>query len=126
MEEYEFWERHEGWNGHNVWEETKHGRACRRDPKTKKIVWVSPGLVFPILGAISEFIEETSPGNWKISKPRLFKPADMIASAVEQFRNKDSDPMQMGRDGGVYDALRIYPRTLVEVMRDMKESSKEA
>ena len=125
MEEYEFWERHEGWNGHNVWEETKKGgRACRRDNKTKKIIWVSPGLVFPILGAMSEFIEEKSPGHWAISKPRLFKSAEMIASAVEQFRNKHSDPMQMGRDGGVYDALRIYPRTLVEVMRDMKEANK--
>jgi hypothetical protein len=125
IEEYEYWERHEGWNGHNVWEETKKGgRACRRDPKTKKIVWVSPGLVFPILGAMSEFVEETLQGNWKISRPRLFKPAEMIASAVEQFRNKGSDPMQMGRDGGVYDALRIYPRTLIEVMRDMKESGK--
>ena len=124
MEEYEFWERHEGWNGHNVWQETKKGgRACRRDSK-KKIIWVSPGLVFPILGAMSEFIEEKSPGNWAISKPRLFKPAEMIASAVEQFRNKESDPMQMGRDGGVYDALRIYPRTLVEVMRDMKDANK--
>ncbi|MBI3828058.1 MAG: AIPR family protein [Planctomycetes bacterium] len=123
IEEYEYWEKHEGWNGHNVWEETKKGgRACRRDDKSKKTVWVSPGLVFPILGAISEFVEEKSPGKWVISKPRLFKPTEMIASAVEQFRNKDSDPMQMGRDGGVYDALRIYPRTLVEVMRDMKES----
>ena len=37
--EYEYWERHEGWNGHHVWEETKKGgRACRRD-KSNKIVW---------------------------------------------------------------------------------------
>ncbi|MBI2295274.1 MAG: AIPR family protein [Betaproteobacteria bacterium] len=124
IEEYEYWEHHDGWNGHNVWADTKKGgRACRRD-KARKIVWVSPGLVFPILGAMSDFVEEKSPGHWGISKPRLFKPRDMIAQAVEQFRNKDSDPMQMGRDAGVYDALRIYPRTLVAVMRDMKESKK--
>lgn len=122
IEEYEYWERHEGWNGHNVWGETKKGgRACRRD-KARKIIWVSPGLVFPILGAMSEFVEEKSPGHWVISKPRLFKPGEMIARAVEQFRGKESDPMQMGRDAGAYDALRIYPSTLVEVMRDMREA----
>jgi len=121
IEEYEYWERHEAWNGQRVFEETKKGgRACRRDKKTGKIVWVSPGLVFPILGAMSEFVEEVQPGKWTISKPNLFKPAEMIARAVTQFRSVDSDPMQMGRSAGAYDALRIYPGTLVEVMRDIK------
>lgn len=125
IEEYEFWERHEGWNGHHVWEETKKGgRACRRDKKSGKVIWVSPGLVFPVLGAMSEFVEETSPNKWAISKPSLFKPTEMIARAVAQFRSVDSDPMQMGRSAGAYDALRIYPGTLVEVMRDMKQASK--
>ena len=30
IEEYEYWERHDGWNGHRVWEETKKG-AGRAD-----------------------------------------------------------------------------------------------
>lgn len=125
IEEYEYWERHEGWNGHHVWEETKKGgRACRRDKKTGKVIWVSPGLIFPVLGAMSEFVEEISPNKWMISKPSLFKPTEMIARAVAQFRSVDSDPMQMGRSAGAYDALRIYPGTLVEVMRDMKQVSK--
>ena len=124
IEEYEFWERHEGWNGQHVWEETKKGgRACRRDKKGK-VVWVSPGLVFPMLGAMSEFVEEVSPGKWVISKPSLFKSTEMIARAVSQFRSVGSDPMQMGRNAGAYDALRIYPGTLVEVMRDMKKANK--
>jgi hypothetical protein len=124
IEEYDYWEKHDAWNGHRVWEETKKGgRACRRD-KSGKIVWVSPGLIFPILGAISEFVEEDSAGHWAISKPRLFKPAEMITRAVAQFRSVNSDPMLMGRSAGVYDALRIYPGTLVEVMADMKKSTK--
>jgi len=124
IEEYEYWERHESWNGHRVWEETKKGgRACRRD-KANKIVWVSPGLVFPILGAMSEFVQETKPGKWSISKPSLFKPGEMILRAVTQFRSLDSDPMLMGRSAGAYDALRIYPSTIVDVMRDMKKASK--
>ena len=121
IEEYEYWERHAGWNGQHVFEETKKGgRACRRDPKSKKIVWVSPGLVFPILGAMSEFVVESQVGKWTLEKPQHFKPAEMITRAVAQFRNVDSDPMQMGRSAGVYDALRIYPGTIVEVMADMK------
>lgn len=123
IEEYEFWERHEGWNGHHVWEETKKGgRACRRDRKTGRIVWVSPGLVFPILGAMSEFVVEKSQGEWSVQKPSLFKPGEMIGRAVTQFRSLDSDPMLMGRSAGAYDALRIYPETLVEVMRDMNRA----
>jgi hypothetical protein len=121
--EYEYWERHEAWNGNYVWEETKKGgRACRRD-KDKKIVWVSPGLVFPLLGAMAEFVERSENGNWKINKPDIFKPGEMISKAVAQFRAIDSDPMQMGRSAGAYDALRIYPSTLVEVMRDVKAAS---
>lgn len=121
ISEYEYWERHPAWNGHHIWDETnKGGRACRRDGNGK-IVWVSPGLIFPLVGAMSEFVEMDAAGNWRINKPKIFRPGEMIASAVKQFRNVDSDPMQMGRDGGVYDALRIYPSTLVEVMREMKK-----
>ena len=71
---------------------------------------------------MSEFAERDSSGKWRIVKPKLFKPAEMVARAVRQFRSVDSDPMQMGRSSGVYDALRIYPNTLVEVMREMKKT----
>ncbi len=123
IEEYEYWERHDDWTGKYVWEQTGAGRACRRDKKTNKIVWVSPGLIFPILGAMSEFVTETSPGSWTVSKPPSFKPAVMIGQAVQQFRSVGSDPSQMGRSAGVYDALRIYPATLIEVMRDVQEAT---
>jgi len=122
IEEYEYWEKHEAWNGQHVWEETKKGgRACRRDTSSGRIVWVSPGLVFPIVGAMSEFVDNET-GSWTINKPSLFKPSEMVTRAVAQFRSCNSDPMQMGRNGGVYDALRIYPATIVEVMRDMESS----
>jgi hypothetical protein len=122
IEEYEYWESHDAWNGHHIWEETKKGgRACRRD-NSGKIAWVSPGLIFPLLGAMSEFVVEML-GRWIISKPSLFKPAEMVGRAVSQFRSVSGDPMQMGRNAGVYDALRIYPATIVEVMHDMKVAS---
>jgi hypothetical protein len=126
LEENEYWEKHDAWNGQRVWEETKKGgRACRRD-KNKRIIWVSPGIIFPIIGAMSQFVQEESPCEWRVVKPRIFKPGEMIASAIAQFRSDtvNSDPMLMGRSSGVYDALRIYPRTLVEVMSDMKAGGK--
>ena len=73
---------------------------------------------------MSEFIEESSPGKWRIVKPRIFKLNEMIACAVKQFRSVGSDPMQMGRSAGAYDAMRIYPSTLVEVMRDIKDTAR--
>jgi hypothetical protein len=117
--EYEYWESHEAWNGKRIWEETKKGgRACRRE-KSGHIVWVSPGLVFPIVGGMSEFVQKKEDGSWVIERPALFRPNEMIMRAVSQFRSVDGDPMQMGRSAGVYDALRIYPATIIEVMKDM-------
>ena len=78
------------------------------------------------MGAMSEFVKKTSRGQWAISKPTFFKPADMIASTMAQFRGIDSDPMQMGRNLQAYDALRMYPATVVAVMRDMAESKATA
>ena len=119
LSEYEYWERHPAWNGQRVWEETKKGgRACRRDANNR-IVWVSPGLIFPIMGAMSEFVVERKRGQWTLERPDIFDPADMIKNAVSQFRGLQSDPMQMGRHGGAYDALRTYPATIVQVMRTM-------
>lgn len=120
LQEYAYWERHHDWHGQRIWEETKKGgRACRRDPDTGKVAWVSPGLIFPILGAMSEFVVNVK-GRWMLKKPSLFKPSEMISRAVNQFRALSSDPMQMGRSAGAYDAVRIYPRTIVEVMRDIE------
>jgi hypothetical protein len=72
---------------------------------------------------MSEFVQEVAPGKWRIEKPSLFKEAEMITRAVAQFRAVDSDPMLMGRHPGAYDALRIYPATMIEIMRDLQESS---
>lgn len=114
--EYEFWESHIGWNGHQIWAETKKGgRAVRRD-KSDNIVWVSPGILFPLLSAMSEFVTEDPNNGWQIVKPDLFSPDEMIKKTVAQFRAHDSNPMDMGRSESAYDALRIYPETLVQVI----------
>jgi hypothetical protein len=117
--EYERWERHDAWNGHHIWDETKKGgRAVRRD-RANKVTWVSPGILFPLMGALSEFATQDSSGKWTIKKPKRFCEDEMVRRAVNQFRAYGSDPMLMGRSEAAYDALRIYPQTLVEVLREM-------
>ncbi|HEY2824473.1 MAG TPA: hypothetical protein VGI83_02910, partial [Gemmatimonadales bacterium] len=81
-------------------------------------------LIFPIVGAMSEFVTEEKPGHWALKKPKIFNPADTIKNAVTQFRSVGSDPMQMGRNAGAYDALRTYPATIVQVMQQMEYDSK--
>lgn len=122
LDEYEKWESHQDWNSHKIWEETKKGgRAVRRDKKTRKISWVSPGLLFPLMGAMSEFaIKNPKTGQWLLAKPSKFKEAEIIQRTVNQFRAHKSDPMAMGRSEAAYDAVRIYPQTLMEVLRDME------
>ena len=123
IREYEYWEGHSEWNGHQIWSETKKGgRACKRNA-AGTIDWVSPGLVFPIMGAMSEFVVKNDDGKWRVKREKRFKASEMVRRAVAQFRAHSSDPMVMGRSEAAYDALRIYPQTLVEVMREMKEES---
>lgn len=118
MTEYTYWETHPNWSGQNLYEKTSGGRACRR--VNGKVTWVSPGIIFPIVGAMSEFVSHDDEEGWLIRKPDVFNPSEMISAAIKQFRGKGSDPYQMGRDPGVYDALRTYPHTLIEVMKALK------
>jgi hypothetical protein len=118
LQEFRLWEKHDGWNYHHLWEETKKGgRACRRDSRNK-IEWISPGILFPLLRGMSEFVEARK-GAWRINKPPGFKPDNMIEATIKQFRGHRSDPMAMGRSESAYEACRLYPQTLVSVLKDV-------
>ena len=121
LQEYKCWQSHPAWNGHQIWSATKKGRAVKRDRRTNRINWVSPALLFPLMGAMSEFAVRKR-GEWKLEKPARFREEEMIRRTVNQFRAHGSNPLLMGRSEASYDALRIYPQTLVEVLRDMAEA----
>jgi len=122
--EYEKWETHPEWNKQNIWERTKRGgRAVRRDKKTKKVIWISPAILFPIMGAMSVFVMKEKKGKWHIQKPKIFKEEEMIRRAATQFHGHESNPILMGRSESAYDALRIYPQTLVDVLHDFAAAS---
>ena len=122
IREFDYWQTHPSWNGHQIWELTKKGgRAVRR--KAGQIVWVSPGIVFPVVSGLSAFVTQDPKKGWLIKKPEIFDPDEMIKRAVEQFRAHNSNSMDMGRSEATYDALRIYPETLVTVMEAAARAS---
>jgi len=121
MQEYEDWETSEHWVGQRIWEDTqKGGRTCKRDAHGN-IVWMSPGIMYPLMSSMSEFVVETKSGGWKLKKPKQFKPAQMIDNTVVEFRNNDSKPMLMGRNPSAYSTVGTYPKTLTELLEDLSQ-----
>lgn len=121
MREYETWETSEHWVGQRIWEDTqKGGRTCKRD-KNGNIVWMSPGIMYPLMSSMSEFVAKNEKGEWELKKPKQFKPAQMIDKTVTEFRNNDSKPMLMGRNPSAYSTVRTYPETLMELLEDLSQ-----
>ena len=77
----------------------------------------------PILDVLDDYISK-NPVRMHVPFHGGITNNNLLVNSSWQFRNVDSDPMQMGRNAGAYDALRIYPGTIVEVMRDMKSGAK--
>jgi hypothetical protein len=121
--EYRRWEQHNGWNDLRLHEYGKKtdkphgGRPVRRDKITRKVNWVAPGILFPIMSALSAFVKEKD-GKWALDKPTLFKEDELIRRAVQQFRSDtvNREVALMGRSEQAYDALSIYTDTIAAVL----------
>lgn len=121
--EYRHWEQHDGWNDQRLHEYGKKsdkphgGRPVRRDKTTRKVNWVAPGILFPIMSALSAFVKEKS-DKWILDKPSLFKEDELIRRAVQQFRSDtvNREVALMGRSEQAYDALSIYTDTIAAVL----------
>lgn len=115
-EEFERLNAHEAWNGHRLHETTKHGgRAVKRDAR-KRVNWVAPGILFPMIKALSAFVERNVDGSWTLEYPELFQEEELISRAVKQFRGHDLDPYVMGRSVGAYEGLATYTETIVQLL----------
>jgi hypothetical protein len=123
IREYRYWEQHESWNGHRLHEYGKKsdkphgGRPVRRDKTTGKVTWVAPGILFPIMSALSAFVRQNN-GQWVLEKPSLFKEEELTRRAVQQFRALDREVALMGRSEAAYDALSIYTETIATVLAE--------
>ena len=124
IKEYRYWQKHDGWNGHRLHEFGKNsdkpagGRPVRRD-KNGRVDWVAPGILFPIMSALSAFVRKEG-ANWMLAKPTLFKEEELIRRVVQQFRSLDREVTAMGRSEQAYDALSIYTETISTVLADRK------
>ncbi len=122
VQEYRYWSSHEGWNGHRLHEYGKRsdkpagGRPIRRD-QNGRVCWVAPGILFPIMSALSAFVRHEG-GEWLLDKPDLFKEEELIRRAVQQFRALDREVAVMGRSEAAYDALSIYTDTIATVLSE--------
>lgn len=121
--EYRHWEQHDGWNSHRLHEFGKRtdkphgGRPVRRDKNSRKVIWVAPGILFPIMSALSAFVRQKD-GQWALEKPKLFSEDELIRRAVQQFRSDtiNREVALMGRSEAGYDALSIYTDTIAAVL----------
>ena len=122
VREYRYWEQHDSWNGHRLHEYGKKsdkphgGRPVRRDKTTGKVTWVAPGIVFPIMSALSAFVRQKN-GQWVLEKPaNPFKEDELIRRTVQQYTALGRDVALMGRSEAAYDALSIYTETIADVL----------
>jgi hypothetical protein len=121
---YRRFECHEGWNGHRLHEKGKRsdkpegGRPVRRDADGR-VSWVAPGILFPVMFALSAFVKEAR-GGWTLDLPKLFKEEELIRRAVQQFRAMERQVAYMGRSEAAYDALSIYTETIASVLAEAK------
>ena len=87
----------------------------RRDKKSGKLIWVAPGILFPVMSALSAFVIKKE-GKWVLELPALFKEEELIRRAVQQFRALNREVTVIGRSEAAYDALSIYTETIASVL----------
>jgi hypothetical protein len=113
LEEFRYWQDGEMFNGRSIRAEVSDGRkkrTFRRDKKGGKIVWVSPGMIFPILSSLRHFVTNEG-GKWTLEKPEIFEETELVDAALEQWRASETNPMYLGRNAGAYSALSFLTRT---------------
>lgn len=108
--QYLRWRHHKDWAGRRLKQST---RAIRR---TDGEYTVADGVIFPILAAMSLFIErDPVTGKYRFDIPDVFEEKDMIEAARDQLTAHKGNPMLMGRNAAVYDAMTMLTRMVLRV-----------
>jgi hypothetical protein len=105
---YSRWKTHQGFKGSRL-------HAIERDEKGR-IEDIPDGIIFPILAALSVFVEQT-PEGWRIVIPAAFREDELIRAAVTAYIDTaKSNPSTMGKSKACYSQLyqitSIYKRLL--------------
>lgn len=115
--EYTKWRHHAGWSGLYLKENT---RAIRR---TEDGHTVADGVVFPILAALSFFVVQNRSGKWVVKIPPFFDESEMLLAARDQLTNHNGNPMHMGRDATIYDALASLTKMVVRLTKRVEATA---
>ena len=107
------WKLYEEWKAHPKFVGTRM-RSIVRDGR--EIVEVPDGVIFPILAAISMFIEKVD-GKWQLNIPDIFEPQDLVSAASSAYKDvANHKPYVMGRSNASYSSLiqvtSIYKRLM--------------
>lgn len=111
--EYLKWRHHKNWHGQYLRE------SSRQVVRDDDALTVSDGMIFPILAAVSNFVEKRG-RKWAIHVPTFFDEAEMISAARDQLTAHGGSPMLMGRDASAYDTLSLLPKMVLRVAERMK------
>ncbi len=115
--EYIKWRHHDGWKGLYLKENT---RAIRR---TDEGHTVADGVVFPILSAMSYFVVQNKSDKWILKTPSFFDESEMLLAARDQLSNHNGNPMHMGRDPTIYDALASLTKMVVRLTKRVSSAA---
>lgn len=107
------WTLYEEWKAHPKFVGTRM-RSIVRDGR--EIVEVPDGVIFPILAALSMFIEKVE-GKWQLHIPKIFEAQDLVNAAASAYKDvANHKPYVMGRSKASYSSLiqvtSIYKRLM--------------
>jgi hypothetical protein len=69
---------------------------------------VNDGVVFPILSALSCFVQkDPSTDKWTLKVPSVFREEDLITAARRLLKQHLGKPVVMGRSGAAYEGLMM-------------------
>ena len=96
---HEKWKSHQGFRGQSrIVQEVKKEKRGRVED-------VPDGIVFPILAALSAFVQKTDEG-WRVVEPSTFDDDDLIDTAIRAYREiADHNPQKMGKSRACYSQL---------------------
>jgi hypothetical protein len=110
------WKQYVRWRHHKEWEGRRLRESTRAIRRTEGGYTVADGVIFPILSAMSLFIEkDAATGRYRFNIPDVFEERDMVEAARDQLSAHKGNPMLMGRNAAVYEAMAMLTRMVMRV-----------
>jgi hypothetical protein len=119
------WKQYQKWRHHPEWAGRRLKQSTRAIRRTKSGEYtVADGVIFPILSAMSLFVrKDLSTGRYHMEVPAVFEEKDVIEAARDQLSAHDGNPMEKGRNAGVYEAMIMLTRMVVRVSDRMSSTA---